>query len=140
MPAWRINTLYRAGALVSYGSDWPVVPTASPWPGIEAMVTRMDPYGRSDRVDSPGEAVDLPTAIRIFTRNGALVNKVPDSSGSLEAGKDADFIVLDRNLFEVPITEVGDVQVLMSVVGGKVLFDKRASSTGADRGDADESQ
>lgn len=125
MPAWRVNSLVKSGALVTYGSDWPVVPTASPWPGIEAMVTRKDPYGRSEQVDYPEEAVDLPTAIRIFTRNGAVVNRVADSSGTLEKGKDADFIVLDRNIFEIPIADVGEVRVLMSVVRGKVLFDKR---------------
>jgi len=127
MPAWRVNTLVKSGALVTYGSDWPVVPTASPWPGIEAMVTRQDPYGRSQQVDYVEEAVDLPTAVRIFTRNGAVVNKVASSSGTLESGKDADFIVLDRNIFETPIADVSEVQVLMSVVGGKVLFDKRSA-------------
>lgn len=124
MPAWRVNSLVKAGALVTYGSDWPVVPT-SPWPGIEAMVTRKDPYGGSEQVDYPEEAVDLPTAIRIFTRNGAVVNRVASSSGTLESGRDADFIVLDRNIFEIPIADVSETRVLMSVVGGKVLFDKR---------------
>ncbi len=127
MPAWRVNTLVKSGALVTYGSDWPVVPTANPWPSLEAMVTRKDPRGGSDLADYPEEAVDLPTAVRIFTRNGAVVNKVGDSSGTLERGKDADFVVLDRNLFEIPIADVSEVKVLMSVVRGKVLFDKRSA-------------
>jgi len=91
---WPVKTLVESGALVIYGSDWPV------------------------------QAVDLATTIRIFTHNGAIANKVGNSSGSLETGKDADFIVLDRNIFEVPIADVGETVVLMTVVGGKSVVNK----------------
>jgi len=120
---WPVRSLVESDALVIYGSDWPVVPTPNPWPGIESMVTRSDPTGASDVQDWPEQSVDLATTIRIFTHNGAIANKVGDASGSLEVGKDADFIVLDRNIFEVHISEVGETQVLQSVVGGKVVFD-----------------
>ena len=105
---WQINSLYESGALVIYGSDWPVVPSPNPWTGIEAMVTRMDPTGQDPTVGWIDEAVDLETAIKIFTINSAIANKDGDSSGSLIAGKNADFIVLDRNIFEVPIEDVGE--------------------------------
>jgi predicted amidohydrolase YtcJ len=118
---WPIKSLVEAGALVTYGSDWSVVPTPNPWPGIEAMVTRADPSGKLEGTLWPEQAIDLATTIRIFTQNSAIANRAGDSSGSLEVGKDADFIVLDRNIFEVPITDVGETQVLMSVVGGKEL-------------------
>lgn len=121
---WPVKSLTEAGALVIYGSDWPVVPTPNPWPGIESMVTRSDPAGTSDETLWPEQAVDLGTVLRIFTMNGAIANKVGDSSGSLEIGKDADFIVLDRNVFEVPISDVGETRVLLSVVGGKTVVDK----------------
>ena len=114
----------ESGALVIYGSDWPVVPTPNPWLGIEAMVTRSDPTGPEDVRDWPEEAVDLQTALRIFTINGAVANKASDVSGSLQAGKDADFIVLDRNVFEVPITDVGQTQVLLSVLAGVAVVGK----------------
>ena len=122
---WPVKNLVESGALVIYGSDWPVVPTVNPWPGIESMVTRADPTGACDETLWPEQAVDLATTIQIFTLNGAVANKVGDSSGSLEVGKDADFIVLDRNIFEVPITDVGETEVVMSVVGGKELFNNR---------------
>jgi len=121
---WPVKSLTQAGALVVYGSDWPVVPTPNPWPGIESIVTRSDPTGASDVQDWPEQAVDLETALKIFTINGAVVSKVGESSGSLEIGKDADFIVLDRNVFEVPISDVGETQVLLSVVGGETVVDK----------------
>lgn len=122
---WPVKTLTEAGALVIYGSDWPVVPTANPWLGIESMVTRSDPAGAGNNPDWPEQAVDLATTLRIFTMNGAIANKAGDRSGSLEAGKDADFIVLDRNIFEVPITDVGETEVLLAVVAGKAVVDRR---------------
>ena len=64
------------------------------------------------------------TAIKIFTLNGAIANTVGDRSGSLEVGKDADFIVLDRNIFEIPVTDVGETIVLLSVVGGVAVVDQ----------------
>jgi len=121
---WPVKALVESGALVTYGSDWPVVPTPNPWPGIEAMVTRADPAGSSEATLWHEQAVDLATAIRIFTLNGAVANKAGDKSGSLEPGKDADFIVLDRNIFEVPVQDVGETRVLMSVIGGKVVVNK----------------
>ena len=127
---WPVKSLSDAGALVFYGSDWPaVVPNANPWPGIEAMVTRKNPY-----VDFPGEqwpeqAVDLADAIRIFTRNGAAAGKSEDRTGSLEVGKAADFIVLDRNIFEIPIADVSDVKVLMTVVDGNVVHRSSAETS-----------
>jgi predicted amidohydrolase YtcJ len=121
---WPVRSLVESGALVIYGSDWPVVPTPNPWPGIESMVTRSDPTGTSDESLWPEQSVDLATTIRIFTINGAIANKAGDSSGSLEVGKNADFIVLDRNVFEVPISDVGETRVLLSVVGGKTVVDK----------------
>jgi len=121
---WPVKDLVESGALVIYGSDWPVVPTPNPWPGIESMVTRSDPTGSSEETLWPEQAIDLATTIEIFTQNGAIANKVGDSSGSLEVGKDADFIVLDRNIFEVPITDVGETEVLLSVVGGREVINK----------------
>lgn len=121
---WPVKTLIDSGALVIYGSDWAVVPTPNPWPGIESMVTRADPAGSSGATLWPEQAIDLATTIQVFTRNGAIANKVGDSSGSLEVGKDADFIVLDRNIFEVPINDVGETEVLLSVVGGTAVIDK----------------
>ena len=114
---WPVKKMLDSGALVIYGSDWPVVPTPNPWPGIESMVTRSDPFTGGEQ-DWPEQAVTLEQAIRIFTQNGAIANKVGDQSGSLEPGKDADFIVLDRNIFDVPIGEVGQTEVVLSVVGG----------------------
>ena len=121
---WPVKALIDSGALVIYGSDWPVVPSANPWPGIESMVTRKDPYGQTPGTDWPEQRVDLSTAIRIFTFNGAKAHKSADVNGSLEPGKQADFIVLDQNIFDVDIDTVGDTKVLLTVVNGDWVYGK----------------
>lgn len=122
---WPVKNLVEADALVIYGSDWPVVPTPNPWLGIEAMVTRADPTGASPETLWGEQSVDLATTIRIFTHNGAIANQAGEHSGSLEVGKDADLIVLDRNIFNVPVSDVGETEVLLSMIGGEILFDHR---------------
>lgn len=120
---WPTRALLDAGAHIIYGSDWPsVVPDPNPWPGIEAMVTRRDPYGNFSGALWAEQAVDLETALRIFTINGAVAGKQADRTGSIEVGKSADFIVIDRNLFEILPEEIGDTQVLLTVVSGREVY------------------
>jgi hypothetical protein len=119
---WPIKTMLDAGVLMVYGSDWPsVVPSASPWPGIEAMVTRRDPYGVEPGALAPEQAIGLADAIAIFTRNGAVAMRLEKDTGSIEVGKSADLIVLDRNLFEIPPEQIGDTQVLETVFEGRLV-------------------
>jgi hypothetical protein len=119
---WPTRTLVESGALVIYGSDWPsVVPDPSPWPGLEALVTRRDPYANSGPPLWGEQAVDLATAVRIMTLNGAVAARTGESTGSLEVGKWADFLILDRNIFKVPITDVSDTKVVSVIVAGRQL-------------------
>jgi predicted amidohydrolase YtcJ len=120
-----IRSLVEAGAQPAYGSDWPaVVPTPNPWPGVEAMVTRRNPYPDSPQ-DAKWEeqAVDLATAIRIFTLNGARALKLEDIAGSIEVGKSADLIVLDQNVFEIPASDVGNTRVITTILEGRNVYD-----------------
>ena len=119
-----IKSLLEAGALVIYGSDWPsVAPDPSPWPGMEAMITRRNPSNNTGEQFWPEQAINLPQVIQIYTRNGAVAMKQEAQSGSFEVGKYADFIVLDRNLFDVPVTELSEVKVLLTVLEGKVVHE-----------------
>jgi predicted amidohydrolase YtcJ len=120
---WPIKSLHEAGAHMIYGSDWPsVVPDPNPWPGVEAMVTRRDPYGIRPGVLWEEQAIDLETTIRIFTINGAVAGKHGDKTGSLEVGKSADFIILDRNIFNIPVEDISDTKVLSTFVSGKEVY------------------
>ena len=119
---WPIKTMHDAGVNMIYGSDWPsVVPSPSPWPGIEAMITRKDPYGQASAALAPEQAISLADALIIFTRNGARAMRMEKDSGSIEVGKSADLIVLDRNLFDIAPEQISDTQVLETLFEGRVV-------------------
>ena len=123
---WPIKSMLDADVLMVYGSDWPsVVPSPSPWPGIEAMVTRRDPYGVAPGALAPEQAIGLADAITIFTRNGSIAMQLEKDTGSIEPGKSADLIVLDRNLFEIPAEQISDTLVLETVFEGRVVSAQR---------------
>lgn len=118
-----IKSLFDAGALVAAGSDWPAArPLPDPWVGIEGMVTRRDPEGRMPGVLGPQEAVSLERAILAYTLNPARGMGIDAETGSIEAGKSADLIVLDRNLFKIPVTEIHKTRVLGTWFEGRQVY------------------
>ncbi len=109
---WPTRDLIDDGANILAGSDWPAaVPDANPWIGIEALVTRADPRGLASGTLWPEQAIELSEALEIYTMGGARALRLEDKTGSVSIGKFADLIVLDRNLFEIPPTDIGDVVV-----------------------------
>ncbi len=118
-----VRDLLDAGARVVAGTDWPAVaPDANPWVGIESLVSRRDPYGQRQGQLWPQQAVTLEEAIRIYTLNGAGALRLDQVTGSIEVGKSADFIVLDRNLFEVAVDEIGGTEVVMTFFEGHPIY------------------
>ncbi len=118
---WPIREGFEAGALVIAGSDWAVVPVPNPWIGIETAVTRRNPGGGS-RSYGLKEAITLPQAITMFSINAARRMGNSDKAGSLEPGKFADFLVLDRDPFAIPVTQIHKTQVLETWIGGERVF------------------
>lgn len=115
---YPIGSVYRSGAVVAFGSDWSVS-SPNPFEEIEVAVTRMGPSGETKVPFIPEERINLPEAIAAFTINAAYINRSETQSGSVEVGKLADLIVLDRNLFEIPQTEISDAHVLVTLFEGK---------------------
>jgi len=116
-----IKEFIDSGATVTFGSDWPAgTPDADPWRGLEAMITRMDTATNAG--DKLGEGIDLETAIKIFTINGAKAMMHENEAGSIQVGKHADMIVLDRNLFEIDASDISDVKVLTTVFNGEEVY------------------
>jgi hypothetical protein len=90
---------------------------------LETAVTRKAPGGKGEAL-SPGEGIDLPTAIKALTLDSAYIMNQDDSVGSIAEGKRADMIVLDKNLFEIPVTEISTSQVLSTIFDGEVVFSR----------------
>lgn len=115
------RSLLDFGTTVAGGSDWPVGESPNPWEGIQGLVTRADPLGRAPGTLWAEQAITLAEAIAVFTRNAAHAMGLGDVTGSLEAGKSADFIVLDRNPFDVPIETLVDTQVRETWFAGRLV-------------------
>jgi predicted amidohydrolase YtcJ len=120
-----IRDALETGALIVAGSDWSVVPSVSPWLGIETMITRQVPGG-GPRVLAGGQRVPLGAAFRMFTENAARLMNHRDRVGSIEPGMLADLVVTDRNPFAVPVTEIHNTKVRMTFIGGELVHDAAA--------------
>ncbi|TPI53229.1 amidohydrolase [Mesorhizobium sp. B3-1-7] len=122
---WPNKDLLAAGALLAGGSDWPVMPNPDPWDGIEGLVTRRNPSGEFPGASLwPEQAIDIATALEIFTINSARAIGLAETVGSIEIGKSADLIVLDRNVLETPAEDLADTKVLTTWFEGRVVYER----------------
>jgi predicted amidohydrolase YtcJ len=122
---WRmypIGSLARSGARIAGGSDY-YVTDLNPLLAIETAVTRQDPYSNKGEVLDAGERVSLETMIAAYTIEGAWQMNREADQGSIEVGKRADFVVLDRNLFEIPAAAISDAKVAMTVFDGRTVYE-----------------
>lgn len=125
--AYAFKTLQNAGVRLSFGSDWPGTNaawyTASPLTGIYAAVTRQTLGGEPKGGWFPEERVDLETALRAYTVNNAWVAGEESSKGRLAPGYLADLAVVDRDPFSVAPAALKDLRVILTLVGGRVVYD-----------------
>jgi len=120
---YAFRSLCSAGATLAFGSDWPVAPL-KPILGIFAAVTRRTLDGKNPGGWVPEEKVSVEEAVRAYTVNGAWAEFAESYKGTIEAGKLADLVVLDRDIFAIPPEEIGGVKVRMTVFDGKILYGK----------------
>ena len=118
---YPIGSVHRAGGRLVLGTDWNVSPP-DPLPGIEVGITRQDPTGSVAGVLNARESLGLAALIEAYTMNGAYLMHQEDETGSIEVGKAADLVVLERNLFDIPPAEIGEVRVLETLVDGRSVF------------------
>jgi hypothetical protein len=126
--AYLFRSLQRSGAVMSFGSDWPGT-NASYYPinpllGIYAAVTRQTLQGEPAAGWFPAERVSMEEAVRWFTLHNAWATFEEDSRGSIKAGKLADLVVLDRDIFSRPPSELLDTRVLFTLLDGRIVHEQ----------------
>lgn len=107
---YKFRTILDAGAAMTVGSDWVITASPNLFPAIQGMLQWRD------------DSIDLPTAIKLVTIDGARAVGAESMRGSITAGKLADLIVLDRNIFEVPVDDVGGAKVLTTYFEGSPVY------------------
>ena len=118
---YPIGSVAATGAVIAGGSDWSVS-SMNPLEAIQVALTRRGPDDSPGDAWIPEEKADLETMLRAYTINGAWLSHDEKSRGSLEPGKAADLIVLGRNLFKIPSSEIGRVKVLLTLLDGREVF------------------
>lgn len=121
--SWPIKSLLDAGAAVTLGTDCPVV-DLDPFVGIYRALTRVHNDGEPSGGWNPAEKIDMAAAIKGFNQTPAYMEFREDELGTLEPGKLADIIVLDRNLFTVSTDEIRDTAVKITMMDGKIVYEK----------------
>jgi len=120
---YAFRSLLDHGVLLACGSDWTVAPL-DPLSGIYAAVTRRTTDGKNPGGWFPEQKITLEEALRGYTWNGAYTEFAEDLKGSIAAGKLADLIILDRDIFKIPPEEIIDAKVEMTILAGKVIFQR----------------
>jgi predicted amidohydrolase YtcJ len=120
---YAFESLRRAGAVLAFSSDWTVAPL-SPILGIYAAVTRRTLDGKNPGGWVPEEKVSVEEAVRAYTVNGAWVEFAEAAKGSIERGKLADLVVLDRDIFTIPPEEIVRAKVRMTLFDGRIIYGK----------------
>jgi hypothetical protein len=119
--AWK--TFLEQGSRVAFGSDFPVE-LANAFHGLHAAVTRQTPENKPKMGWIPEEKVSIEDALRGFTLDAAYAAFQDDKLGTLEIGKRADFIFIDRDIFMRPASDIRDTQVLETWINGQQVFSK----------------
>ena len=146
----RWHALAQSGALLAFGSDWPCTWPPNPFVAIQEAATRqawqspdtagvpgvpLDGAGQggahlTGQVYAPEERINVVQAVDAYTRGAAYAAFADDRVGSLKVGKLADFAVLSQDIFAIAPERIGETQVVMTVVGGTIVF---ATERGATR-------
>lgn len=118
---YAFRSLLNANANLVFGSDWFVAP-ATPLEGIYAAVTRQTLDGKNPDGWVPEQKISVEEAVKSYTTRAAYASFEEGIKGSIETGKLADFVILEQNIFEIQPTEIRNVKVLETVVGGKSVY------------------
>jgi len=120
--AWVWKSIAQRGGEYAFGSDWPVV-TLNPWEGIRTAVTRQTTDGKPKEGFVASQKLSVPQAVQAYTINAAFAGHTEKFTGSIEKGKWADVIIVDRNIFEIDPRTIDQTRVVLTIVGGKIVYE-----------------
>jgi predicted amidohydrolase YtcJ len=118
---YAFGSLLKANANLAFGSDWFVAPP-TPLEGIYAAVTRQTLDGKNPDGWVPEEKISVEEALKSYTIRAAYASFEENIKGSIKPGKLADFVILEKNIFEIAPSEIRNVKVLRTSVGGKFVY------------------
>jgi predicted amidohydrolase YtcJ len=125
---YPMESFFKAGVPVASSSDYPVTIPCDPLRAIQIGITRTRPGDSGPgNVLWPSERASLEQMLASFTIFGAFANFLEKETGSIEPGKSADLVVLDRNLFETPVEDIGGAKVVWTVFRGKIASEQQFS-------------
>ncbi|MBT5187610.1 MAG: amidohydrolase [Kordiimonadaceae bacterium] len=126
--AYAFNSLLSNGSTLVFGSDWPGTNAAEyynhPKYLLNAAVNRTTLQGTPEGGWNPQEKISLAESIKAYTINGANATFEGDVRGSIKVGKYADLVIIDRNLFNIPPADLINMEIDMTMVAGKIVFEK----------------
>jgi len=118
---YAFRSILDAGGILTFGSDWPVAPL-SPIEGVYAAVTRQTLDGLNPQGWIVEQKISVEDALRAYTSANAYAFREDAISGTLEIGKQADFVILSHDPRQVIPEEIRDIKVLQTIIDGKVVF------------------
>jgi predicted amidohydrolase YtcJ len=125
---WPWNSIRRARGRLAFGSDWPIV-SFDPFLGLNSAINRATRDGRPAGGWLPGERLSLQDALAGYTSGSAWAAHEDGIKGTLEPGMLADVVVLDRDLFTAPPSEIVAASVQTTILGGQVVYDKNSETS-----------
>lgn len=120
---YPMKAFFDAGVVVNMASDYPVTIPSRPLDAIQTGVIRCDRFADPETLQNPEQRVTVEQMLKAATLNGAYGNFTEDIFGTLEVGKSADLVILDRNLFGIEPAEISQTNVLKTMLKGEFIFD-----------------
>ena len=123
---YPMKSMCDAGIILGGASDYNVTPEPAPLRGIQIGVTRVgigeDPDDES-LILAPDERMTVEQMVEVFTKGNAYALRMEDITGSIEVGKCADLVILEENIFQVPVADIYKVKIVQTISEGKVIYE-----------------
>jgi predicted amidohydrolase YtcJ len=129
---YAFKSILESGARLAFGSDWSVAPP-TPIEGIYGAVTRETLDGKHPGGWIPEQKISVEDALRAYTSGAAYASFEEKIKGTLESDKLADFVLIDKDLTAIPPEEIRNAHIMMTVVGGRVVYERPATVAGGSR-------